>query len=272
MHDSYDPNREIKKAAEAVILARWDLIWALVDRTEQEHIVSKVIYMKFLARCGEKELQKRKLQLRNAGLEMKMEYMKERLRRNEAIDPGEIRRKIQATTEQAEADIRLMEMLWKKSMRQYRVEKRLTDVRKMNKDLYLDIVMKTSPEVYPGIERKRRQMFAGGDRAYKSGDALTLRRIRNACESLLISYPDGSLAEMKEERMRLEERTRETRAWTALIRRLPPFTYEKLVEDEALIRAYNEESEQQIQDMQQSIIAKQATVAKLQRKDRLRRS
>lgn len=54
---------------------------------------------------------------------MKMEYMKERLRRNEAIDPGEIRRKIQATTEQAEADIRLMEMLWKKSMRQYRVEK-----------------------------------------------------------------------------------------------------------------------------------------------------
>jgi len=47
MHNSYDPNREIKKAAEAVILARWDLIRTLVDRTEQEHIVSKVIYMKF---------------------------------------------------------------------------------------------------------------------------------------------------------------------------------------------------------------------------------
>ena len=75
MHNSYDPNREIKKAAEAVILARWDLIRALVDRTEQEHIVSKVIYMKFLARCGEKELQKRKLQLRNAGLEMKMKRL-----------------------------------------------------------------------------------------------------------------------------------------------------------------------------------------------------
>lgn len=252
-------------ALRAVKQARQELAEAITRRTERDHITGKIIYMKFLARFGELEIKEHKLRYRDLYLTAKIRQMQAFVAQDLPIPLQKIREELEEDLGWYATYIEGMETLWKSSMRQYRMEETMTLQRETSRRLYRELVAAASPELYPTSDPRRVHLFRQGEQAYQKSDALRLQLIHALCVQQGPPDPPGSNEALHEERMRLQERTREMNAWTQLRTAGFPFEYEDLVEDETRIEARIQASQALIRAYEETIIAHQKTVAKLLR-------
>ncbi len=245
---------------DAVEKARQILVDAITRRTEVDHVTSKVIYMKYLARLGELEIREHRLRYREQALSGKLQLMKDFVQQGMPIYLPRIQEELNMLLGAYRSYIDGMTELWKKSMRQYRYEQEITREREENKQKYRDIVERISPDIHPGISEERKKLFQQGELAYRQGDTLRLS-VFHGMVLQLDPWPDPpSEFALQQELLRLEEREREVRAWTHLRTSGFPFEYENLVEDEEAIALRMEESRERIRKYEKSVIRLQIAV------------
>lgn len=256
---------KLEALLQAVEAARETLAGAITKRAELDHIVSKVIYMKFLAHFGELEIREHALRYREMYMTAKIRWIHAFAAENLPVNLQMVQRELNADLKDYADYINGLEALWKKSMRQYRAEEHMAELRKSNRAHFQQLVEELSPDVYPHTNEKRTQLYREAEEAFRAGDIMRMRNLYETGLRTRTPAPPVTEAGLREELLRLEERIREVNAWIALRESATPFEYKDLVEDEAQITTRIDASFARIARLETVVTELQQTVTQLLR-------
>lgn len=242
--------------------ARRELAEAIVRRMELD-LLGKIVQMKYLARFGELEIREHRLRYREMVLTAKLQRIEACLARKLPVRMDRIHADLDEDLRSYAEYIDGMEALWKKSMRQYRAEPQMKKERARLRGYFYPLVLQWSPDVHPDIGERERKRYREAQDAFRKGD---LEALQALCEEKPPARDDTPAADDRaEETMRLEERTREIRAWNQLRVMGAPFDYRELLADEARIEEKMREIRALIARYETDVIERQKRVAEMMR-------
>mgnify|MGYP007003568488 FL=1 len=204
-----------------------------------------------------------KLRLEDRRQRLRLDAIRAVSAESAAVDRDALHANVQKATEDEAAAIRRAEKRLEQTEKAHRMAGLVAGQTKEHVRLIRDIVGKWSPQLYPGQDEAKEALFLEAREAFEEGDVIRLQMLHAMSRQIPMPGIHGSLEELEEEALRLQELIREMRARLLLMMEQFPFSDTELLEDEKKAEREKERILGQIRDLQQSIAYHRRIAAEL---------
>ena len=224
---------DFEKLKSEVEKLRTELSMLLLERDELQFVICKNIETAYMLSLGSIEYKAYEAQCAALRLKRKIELIQAKKNRQEKIIISAIEETLD--NEFAEYQKQLDEQIDKmnNALERSRSEVLTDEENKELKKLYRQIVKSLHPDINPDVSRAQITLFENAVNAYKNGDLPTLRIIGSMVggDSLPEQHTDA-MAQLAEEKKRLQNSIESVRDSIAKIKSEYPYTLKDIIDDE----------------------------------------
>ncbi|MDI9501744.1 MAG: hypothetical protein ACOX00_02540 [Peptoniphilaceae bacterium] len=252
-------------AVQAVYRARMELVEAIVRREEKLGPETRDAKARYAIVFGDAILREEKLLVEEARMRRKLERVRSLQIAGERVDMEAVERALDEAFAGERVRVSAEQALRESLAKQYKMERLFYAQRTEHVRLYRDITNKMCPDVIPEIDQEKARLYEDGRKAYLDGQVQKLQMIHFMSRQIPRRVFSGTISELTEERMRLQERTREVKAETQLAMLEAPLTYLEIVDKGDRIEQERRYFQHKAMQLQQSIAKMRRMIAELLR-------
>lgn len=224
---------DFEKLKSEVEKMRTELSMLLLERDELQFVICKNIETEYMLKLGSIEYKAYEAQCAALRLKRKIELIQAKKNRQEKVIISAIEETLD--TEFAEYQKQLNEQIDKMNdaLKRSKAEVLSDEDNKKLKKLYRKIVKALHPDINPDVSETQVNLFDNAVQAYKNGDLNTLRIIGEMVgNSPLPEQHKDALAQLNEEKERLQHLLKAIRDSIEQIKSEYPYTMKEIIEDE----------------------------------------
>lgn len=224
---------DFEKLKNEVEKMRTELSMLLLERDELQFVICKNIETEYMLKLGSIEYKAYEAQCAALRLKRKIELIQAKKNRQEKVIISAIEETLD--TEFAEYQKQLDEQINKMNdaLKRSKAEVLSDEDNKKLKKLYRKIVKALHPDINPDVSETQVNLFDNAVQAYKNGDLNTLRIIGEMVgNSPLPEQHKDALAQLNEEKERLQHLLKAIRDSIEQIKSEYPYTMKEIIEDE----------------------------------------